>query len=275
MFDRARAFGREFFVRFWNVRLLVLALIWVVALDICLEDFRGAARTIGGRGNFAILPFIQNDGYFEKVMLSGVVCFYSNAPFMDRHALYQVQRVGKRRFGASNIVYLFASGAALSILLFVLSIALSGGCIAFSNEWGSLYRSLANGVYETPGISVSSAILQKYSPLSLLAVTFGIDTLAFTAVGMLIYTVSLYTSRDIGCFLALVAVFITTLDEYYNIYLFSPLSWLKYRTWRRFYEPGHPDLAYMLAMYLLILLIGAYFSQWRLSKMDWKNYEEG
>lgn len=273
MFDRICAYGKEFLLRFWNVRLLVLALIWLVSMDTSMGQFRNVARELNGRGNFVILPFLQNNSYFQKMMLSAVVCFYSNAPFMDRHALYQVHRIGKRRWGLFNHIYLLVSSAALSILLFVLSVLLSGGFVTFTDEWGSLYQTFANGAYATPGISVSSSILQKYHPFQLLAMILAIDMLAFSVIGMFVYTLSLFVSREAACFLALVAVFITTLDEWFPIYLFSPLSWLKYSSWRKFYEPNRPDTVYIFTMYLLLLLIGSYFSQRKLAKMDWKNYE--
>lgn len=39
-----------------------------------------------------ILPFVQADGYFLKVMLIGVLCFFSNAPFMNRNEMYVILR---------------------------------------------------------------------------------------------------------------------------------------------------------------------------------------
>lgn len=86
---------------------LTLLIIWGFMVDDMLRLYRNLAMELNVKDSFAILPFIQNDDFFMKVVLLSVLCFYSNAPFMERNELYFVQRIGKSG-GEVEIFFIFS-----------------------------------------------------------------------------------------------------------------------------------------------------------------------
>ena len=82
----------NFIHRICSLRSVTLFVTWICMLDIELGVFREEASALGGgvKDTFVILPFVQTDMYFSKVILLGVLCFFSNAPFMDKSEEYTV-----------------------------------------------------------------------------------------------------------------------------------------------------------------------------------------
>lgn len=108
---------QNLYCRMKSMRFLTLLIIWGFMVDDMLRLYRNLAMELNVKDSFAILPFIQNDDFFMKVVLLSVLCFYSNAPFMERNELYFVQRIGKKRWGSRNIFYIFGSSILLAVIL--------------------------------------------------------------------------------------------------------------------------------------------------------------
>ena len=49
--------------RIKNVKIFLIAIIWLFILDVYLADYRSMAMTLGLKDSFAILPHVQNDFY--------------------------------------------------------------------------------------------------------------------------------------------------------------------------------------------------------------------
>ena len=62
--------------RIKNVKIFLIAIIWLFILDVYLADYRSMAMTLGLKDSFAILPHVQNDFYFNKIM-HDFFCRYS------------------------------------------------------------------------------------------------------------------------------------------------------------------------------------------------------
>lgn len=72
--------------RIKNVKIFLIAIIWLFILDVYLADYRSMAMTLGLKDSFAILPHVQNDFYFNKIMLLGGMIFFC------RYSLYVRRR---------------------------------------------------------------------------------------------------------------------------------------------------------------------------------------
>ena len=53
--------------RIKNVKIFLIAIIWLFILDVYLADYRSMAMTLGLKDSFAILPHVQNDFYQNYV----------------------------------------------------------------------------------------------------------------------------------------------------------------------------------------------------------------
>lgn len=252
-----------------SVRMLTLLLIWVFMMDQYLAPYRDAAMQLEQKDAAAILPHIQNDFYFNKIMLLAVACFFSKVPFMEQSELYAVIRLGKEKWGMRNIICIFLDGIALSITLTLISIIMIAPATNLSNEWGSLFRTFA--ISGVGGIEFSNQILVRFSPYLLQVHILLIDAFAFSLLGMILYTISLYLPRIYAYSVVVIMIFLPSIAGKVGIQIdnFSPFSWLEIRHWRMGNDNSKPDLIYIYTAYGLLLLLLALVSQHRIRKTDW------
>lgn len=100
--------------RIKNVKIFLIAIIWLFILDVYLADYRSMAMTLGLKDSFAILPHVQNDFYFNKIMLLGGMIFFADIPFMSGEELYVVLKIGKEKWSQINCCYIVLSGVLLA-----------------------------------------------------------------------------------------------------------------------------------------------------------------
>lgn len=266
---------RSYLQRACSIQSLTLLLIWLCMLDLDLQGYRQQATAYGVKDTFAILPFLQGDGYFLKIMLLGVLCFFSNAPFMNRSEMYVILRVGRKRWGERNIGYIFVCSIALSLILAVMSILLILPVTDFSVQWGKLYKTLAvHG--NMIGFPILNEMMSLYTPLVLMGVIFVLDALAFAVIGMMLYTLSLYMNRIMTYLLTIIVVFLPTIEHNikWSIVYFSPFSWINPGKWRYGTMLDQPDFTYMITAYLLMLFLLVIAAQHKISTVEWHEKEE-
>lgn len=258
-----------------SFRTLTLLLVWIYMLDLNLQGYRSAVEALGIKDTFAILPFVQTDGYFTKVMLVGVLCFFSNAPFMNRAEMYVMIRTGRAGWGRRNIGYIFFSSALLAFILDIISILMILPAVNWSISWGSAYKTLAvDG--GTLGFQILDEAMNTYTPLQLMLLIFLVDSLAFAVMGMLLYTLSLHISRVWSYFITFGCVFLTTMEAFipFSVIYYSPFSWIDPKKWRYGTMLDKPNLIYIFTAYVFLLFILILVSQKRIRTVEWNANEE-
>lgn len=260
--------------RMISVRMITLLVIWVFMLDLYLSDYRLRAMAHAVKDAAAVLPHLQNDFYFNKVILLGVACFFSNVPFMEQGELYVVMRLGKRKWGMRNVISIISCGWILSAVLTLLSVVMIIPVVDFSNEWGSLFQTFA--LSGSSGVQFCQQAMQTYTPYQLQIHIFLMDALAFSLLGMILYTASLFVPRIWAYALAVVLIFLPSLGKFLGgmIDNFSPFSWIETTHWRYGFDNSKPDLIYIYTAYMFLLFILVLVSQAKVKKMDWCSREE-
>lgn len=263
----------NFIHRIFSLRSVTLFVTWICILDIKLGVFREEAVRLGVKDTFVILPFVQTDMYFSKIILLGVLCFFSNAPFMDKSEMYVVSRIGRRRFGMRNMLYIFFAGIVLSLALACFSGIMALPAVTWSNEWGNLYHTLS--VMGSIGVVISGKTLAAFAPFELLAHIIVIDSLIFALIGMLLYVSSLYLPRVWGYLITIVLAFLPTMEWMpYDIQYFSPCSWMYPSQWRYGQDMDYPSLTYIYTALFLLLLVLGFMGQTRIRSAAWVSQEE-
>lgn len=92
-----------------TLRFLTVLIIWILIVEDALSIYRGYVAAQELRDSIVILPFLQTNNYFMKIIRLAALCFYSNAPFMEREEMLPLQRLGRSRWGRKNILYLRSS----------------------------------------------------------------------------------------------------------------------------------------------------------------------
>lgn len=261
--------------RIKNVKIFLIAIIWLFILDVYLADYRSMAMTLGLKDSFAILPHVQNDFYFNKIMLLGGMIFFANIPFMSGEELYVVLKIGKEKWSQINCCYIVLSGVLLSTLLTVLSLLTILPAISLKNEWGTLYQTFAFS--GTAGcVIINASAMSYYSPYALMLNIFLIDALTFAFMGMLLYTLSLFVSKIWSYVIVVVLIFLQSVFGKMGLVLdnFLPFSWISASHWRFGYDRRRPDLIYIYTAFCMLLFLLAVISEWKIKRMDWVSKEE-
>lgn len=234
-----------------------------------------AAMTLGLKDSFAILPHVQNDFYFNKIMLLGGMIFFADIPFMSGEELYVVLKIGKEKWSQINCCYIVLSGVLLSTLLTVLSLLTILPAISLKNEWGTLYQTFAFS--GTAGcVIINASAMSYYSPYALMLNIFLIDALTFAFMGMLLYTLSLFVSKIWSYVIVVVLIFWQSVFGKMGLVLdnFLPFSWISASHWRFGYDRHRPDLIYIYTAFCMLLFLLAVISEWKIKRMDWVSKEE-
>lgn len=234
-----------------------------------------AAMTLGLKDSFAILPHVQNDFYFNKIMLLGGMIFFADIPFMSGEELYVVLKIGKEKWSQINCCYIVLSGVLLSTLLTVLSLLTILPAISLKNEWGTLYQTFAFS--GTAGcVLINASAMSYYSPYALMLNIFLIDALTFAFMGMLLYTLSLFVSKIWSYVIVVVLIFLQSVFGKMGLVLdnFLPFSWISASHWRFGYDRRRPDLIYIYTAFCMLLFLLAVISEWKIKRMDWVSKEE-
>lgn len=234
-----------------------------------------AAMTLGLKDSFAILPHVQNDFYFNKIMLLGGMIFFADIPFMSGEELYVVLKIGKEKWSQINCCYIVLSGVLLSTLLTVLSLLTILPAISLKNEWGTLYQTFAFS--GTAGcVLINASAMSYYSPYALMLNIFLIDALTFAFMGMLLYTLSLFVSKIWSYVIVVVLIFLQSVFGKMGLVLdnFLPFSWISASHWRFGYDRHRPDLIYIYTAFCMLLFLLAVISEWKIKRMDWVSKEE-
>lgn len=234
-----------------------------------------AAMTLGLKDSFAILPHVQNDFYFNKIMLLGGMIFFADIPFMSGEELYVVLKIGKEKWSQINCCYIVLSGVLLSTLLTVLSLLTILPAISLKNEWGTLYQTFAFS--GTAGcMIINASAMSYYSPYALMLNIFLIDALTFAFMGMLLYTLSLFVSKIWSYVIVVVLIFLQSVFGKMGLVLdnFLPFSWISASHWRFGYDRHRPDLIYIYTAFCMLLFLLAVISEWKIKRMDWVSKEE-
>lgn len=234
-----------------------------------------AAMTLGLKDSFAILPHVQNDFYFNKIMLLGGMIFFADIPFMSGEELYVVLKIGKEKWSQINCCYIVLSGVLLSTLLTVLSLLTILPAISLKNEWGTLYQTFAFS--GTAGcVIINASAMSYYSPYTLMLNIFLIDALTFAFMGMLLYTLSLFVSKIWSYVIVVVLIFLQSVFGKMGLVLdnFLPFSWISVSHWRFGYDRRRPDLIYIYTAFCMLLFLLAVISEWKIKRMDWVSKEE-
>ena len=126
------------------------------------------------------------------------------------------------------------------------------------------------------GLEINYAAMYAYTPFQLAVRVLIVDALAFTFLGMLLYTVSLCFSRMAAYAAAVIVVFLPSIIAkfpQYSLLSYSPFSWIEPANWRYEGNLDCPDMVYIYMGFLLLIFLLAVAAQGRIKKVDWKEKE--
>lgn len=93
--------------------------------------------------NPVIMPLYLSDSYMIFIYLLLAVMIFSNAPFLDAAAPYELIRSGRSRWFLGKILYVLMASVIYSTLVFISTIIFFVPFISFEKSWGKVIFTLA------------------------------------------------------------------------------------------------------------------------------------
>lgn len=185
----------------------------------------GFAAHAGG-----VFAALLNDSRTLVMLSLGLVILLGDAPFLKANAMFEWIRSDRLSWTAGRILYILAV-----VLLYLLSIqllvCLETWSMNFGPKWDKILRTLSTGRSITGiSMSVSSLLLSSRTPMQAWFFTFGMMGLAWSSLGLMLFSLSVLTRRLFALLLASAIVFMDLLVESmmpYRMYYYSIISWAK------------------------------------------------
>lgn len=224
-----------FLRRALSVKVLTLLLLLGIMYNIFLSPVKHFCVAVGHPASPWVFPLLISDLNFLTFFASAIVYYFSDVPFMNDWATYQVIRTGRVKWAWGQIGSLILSSFAYVIITALVTglILLPG--ITLGEGWGKVFYTLAmtnaGSEFNIP-FAVSYGIISRLTPFGAMGIAIVTDGLVILFIGLLMFAVSLYVSRLWANALALgMAVFPIVVRNIGNTVPWlvncSPVSWMR------------------------------------------------
>lgn len=232
-------------------------------------------------------PFILSNIYFLFLFLLEIIYYFSNVPFMQYANMYQIIRIGRKKWAAGHMVSIFFQSFLIMAVNFGFSVLWMGKNCQWGTEWGKALHTLAlTNAQQYYGLlfHISYDSLQQYSPMELLGYTMLIGTLTISFLGLFMFMFSIVWSRTA----AVVGAVVMTAGIYLveNIHpllsqkaaMFFPACWLRTANIGVKVHGSSlmPPMSYILAALVIGLALMCGIIIWRVGKIEfqWQKEDE-
>lgn len=143
-------------------------------------------------------PFFFDNIYFVT-FYGFIVCYmYSDVPFMNRTELYRIMREGRGRWCIVKLAGIILQAFTMAAVTMAACVIVFFPMVKMEMDWGKIIYTMAysnNLDHYNVMITPSPVILSKYTPAEAMAVCFMIVWLVTALMGLLMFGISLYSSR--------------------------------------------------------------------------------
>ena len=278
---------KNFVERFFSKKTLVLALILFFSQHLFIAGVGDFSVAVQHKTTPYIFPFLISYIYFQLIYTMAVLYYFADVPFMQYRGIYQVIRLGRVKWALGYVGYVLLSSFGLTILLVMESIMILASEIEWSGEWGEILHTLAltdaGYEYDVYPLPFSERFMSHYTPMQGMLLAILVCTLVTSFLGMLMFAVSICTSRIIAIgtasiFLCL-PIFSQDVDGYmkYPISCISPVSWLQVTEYgsEKYGIRLMPEVTYALYMLMLLIIVLTLLTLWKVRKTEfcWSHEE--
>lgn len=254
---------------FTNPRIYILGLIMGLVLICYSYDYYKVSSEIGYGVNILglfVSVYGGAPGFTRIMTLFGSVLLFCDAPFMDENQQFVYLRLGRKRWVAGTIIYVFVASFIYTLYL-ILALALGVlPNIGISAEWGELFEvtSINSGIIKA---GITQKVLMDYSVLTSFLYMFDAVFLSCVIIGLVMYIVALFAKKGecilVGCGIIIIEGVGLYFTENISNILFhvSPLSLMQ--IWCLDDGSGnsyYPDMNFGIVFYvgltIVLLLIG-------------------
>ena len=249
---------------FTNPRIYILGLIMGLVLICYSYDYYKVSSEIGYGVNILglfVSVYGGAPGFTRIMTLFGSVLLFCDAPFMDENQQFVYLRLGRKRWVAGTIIYVFVASFIYTLYL-ILALALGVlPNIGISAEWGELFEvtSINSGIIKA---GITQKVLMDYSVLTGFLYMFDAVFLSCVIIGLVMYIVALFAKKGecilVGCGIIIIEGVGLYFTENISNILFhvSPLSLMQ--IWCLDDGSGnsyYPDMNFGIVFYVVVTIV--------------------
>lgn len=213
-----------------------------------------------------VFPFLLTRDVYLLLLCLGAIYVNADVPFMQYANMYQVVRVGRKKWAVSQIAAVFLRSVAMTVIAVFCSVVSLIPQIEWTADWGKLLWTIVSTGYAYEyniGCEFYYEALDRFAAPVLMGLSVTILILILTFLGLLMYAVCLYADR----IWAVAAASGQVILLFFAVNIHAALS-MKISRWTpviwaqvaRVYSPamgyyGLPSIPYMVGMLLLLILL--------------------
>lgn len=210
------------------------------------------------------------------------VLLFSDAPFYDKHSGFVAIRTGQLNWIVGQIIYVFLASGILTLYTYLMSIIVVLRQTEWTLSWGILIESMAHGTVDLPvdvAIFFNGAVIEQITPIVALLASFLFFYLVIVLIGVVILTFNLLLRKMAGIVAAgvliamsIFVVFIGNLLFGFEIFYFSPISWMSIHNlnWGDYLSLPSPIFATATLIILILLLSIVAVVTYIKKDIDWR-----
>lgn len=274
--DKVKYRVREFTNYFFQMRLLIFILIQFFIIHYYSSPIKRFLILADYPVTPWIAPFMMLNVYFLFIYGITVIYFYSNVPFMQYSQMYQLVRLGRKKWGIEKIIRIWMSAVALATIELFLSILPLVPRLELSKDWGKVIYTLAMTDAASQfniNIFFPYDIVSSFTPIKAMLLIWGILILVTGLIGMVMFSFSLLFSRTLGIVIATIIAILPIV--FFNIHYqlgwivyFSPLSWLNLSLLHGKISKIYPNIWYVFYSILGMTIILCLLSVRKIKETD-------
>lgn len=217
--------------------------------------FKAVCAGCGTSGDTIFFAFQMDDGITRMLFYFGVVLLFCNAPFMDDQQMFVLVRTGRLRWFAGQLAYIVAANLVYFLWTALTTVLVLIPQVGFSTDWGGIIRMCAenNGL---AGVVMHKEIVEAYTPLAACLITYGLNVLVGTLLGLVVFLGNMLGSRIYGSAVAIGWIVFSNMIDVVRLpklRVLSPLHWTTTYAYLR--SDDAVPLWYILAVEIAIILV--------------------
>lgn len=213
-----------------------------------------------------VFPFLMSSFSFLTLFYFLFIYINTDLPFMQRVQMYQILRMGRKRWIFGQIGYLLLRSFTMVLLTFFLSVIALLPHVELEAGWGKLIQTAAltgaQSEYDFQYPFFNEAFIE-FTPLQLLLLTISICTLILMLISMAMLVLCLYINRSVAVSFAVGNVVLLFMVNNTHprmrmqVSKFVPVCWAEVA---RVATPAYgfywlPSVSYMLTVLIIAIII--------------------
>ncbi len=209
--------------RAWAAAILILS-------SVCslIVPYAKAAWALDQNVSIGILAYNFCYGTMTIKLYLALLLVFSELPFKDPQQLMIITRSGKRAWHLSQLFYVIAVAAAITVAVSLVSMAILVGHLSFDGSWG---RILTNGTsmhkYKI-ACAISSDVLKEFSPYAAIGWSLPVGTLTMISFGSIILSLNSLFRGSAGTIAGGLIIALTLIGRFIGVpgtFYFMILDW--------------------------------------------------